>query len=627
MPDLLSLGVSGLNASQLALDTTGNNISNVNTPGYSRQTVQVGTQEPQQVGDFYMGNGALVEGVQRQYSQFLTTALRNASTAQAQSTAYSDLAGRLDDLLAGSGATGLQSSVDGFFAGAQDLANNPSDMPTRQALLGDAQAMVQQFQGLASQFSQYQSEINTRLSADVGQVNSIAQGIAQLNGQIVQMQGAGQAPNDLLDQRDALLQKLSGLVGVTAVPQDNGTLNVMVGNGQQLVLGTQSSALKIVANAYDPSRSEVALAGTGTVISGQISGGEMGGLLAVRDQVVVPAQNQLGRMALALGSAVNAQNAAGMTLDGQMGGAVFSLPAPTVLSNQANTGSASVAASIGDPSQLTSYDYTLSDTSAGWTLTRSDGTSVALSGAGTAASPFTADGLSLVLSGTAQVGDSFQIQPTRNAAAGFALALNDPAGLAAALPVASSTASSNIGNATIGTPAVTDAANPNLLSTVNITFTSPTTYQINGSGSYAYSSGSAISMNGWSVPITGTPQAGDSFSIGSNAGAVGDNGNALLLGDLAQKGVLDQGATTVDQAYGQLVSSTGTLTQQSQNQLTAQTALVNQATSAQQSVSGVNLDEEAANLIRYQQSYQAAAHVISTAQTLFQSLLTAIGNT
>lgn len=625
MPDLLSLGVSGLNASQLALDTTGNNISNVNTAGYSRQTVQVGTQQPQQVGDFYMGNGALVEGVQRQYSQFLTTALRNASASQAQSTAYSDLAGRLDNLLAGTSATGLQSSLDSFFAGVQDLANNPSDTPTRQALLGDAQALAQQFQGLAGQFSQFQSEINTRLGADVTQINSLAQNIAQLNGQIVQMQGAGQAPNDLLDQRDAALQKLSALVGVTAVPQDNGTLNVMVGNGQQLVLGTQASALKVVSNSYDPSRSEVALAGTGTVISGQLSGGEVGGLLAVRDQVVVPAQNQLGRMALALGSAVNAQNASGMTLNGQMGGAVFSLPAPTVLSNSTNTGSASIAASISDPTQLTSNDYTLRDTSSGWMLTRSDGTSVALGGAGTAASPFTADGLSFVVSGTAQVGDSFQIQPTRNAAAGFALALNDPAGLAAALPVASSTSSSNTGNATIGTPTVTDASNPGLLGTANITFTSPTTYQINGSGSYAYTSGGAISMNGWSVAISGTPQAGDSFSVGSNAGAVGDNGNALLMGNLAQKGVLDNGATTVNQAFGQLVSSTGTLTQQSQNQLSAQTALVNQATSAQQSVSGVNLDEEAANLVRYQQSYQAAAHVISTAQTLFQSLLTAIG--
>lgn len=625
MPNLLSLGVSGLNASQLALDTTGNNIANANTPGYSRQTVQVGAQAPQKMGDFFMGNGALVQGVQRQYSQFLTTALRNASAAQAQSTTYSDLAGRLDNLLAGSSATGLQSSVDSFFSGLQNLANNPADMPTRQAVLGQAQTMVTQFQGLASQFSQFQSEVNTRLGADVKQVNSLAQGIAQLNGQIVQMQGAGQPPNTLLDQRDALLQQLSGLVGVTAVPQDNGTLNVMVGSGQQLVLGTQASELKVVTNAYDPSRSEVALSGTGTVISSQLSGGEIGGLLAVRDQVMVPAQNQLGRMAVALGSIVNAQNASGMTLSGQMGGAIFSLPAPTVLTSQANVGNASVAATISNATQLTSYDYTLRDTSSGWTLTRSDGTSVALSGAGTTASPFTADGLSMVVSGAAQVGDSFQIQPTRNAAAGIALVLNDPSGLAAALPVASSTSSSNTGNATIGTPSVTNANNPNLLSTVNITFTSPTSYQINGSGSYAYTSGANITMNGWSVAMSGAPQAGDSFSVGSNAGAVGDNGNALLMGSLVQKGVLDGGATTVDQAYGQLVSGIGTLTQQSQNQLTAQTALVNQATSAQQSVSGVNLDEEAANLVRYQQSYQASAHVISTAQTLFQSLLTAVG--
>lgn len=624
MPDLLSLGVSGLNVSQLALDTTGHNIANANTPGYSRQSVQVGTEPPMQFGSFWMGQGALVQGVRRSYSQFLNTALQTASTGQAQLTAYSDLASRLDNLMASSSG-GVQPALDGFYGAIQDLANNPADVPTRQALLGKAQALAAQFQGLAGQFGQFQGEINQRLAGDVSQINGLAQGIASLNGQIVQMQGAGQAPNDLLDQRDALLQKLGGLVGVTAVPQDNGTLNVMVGNGQQLVLGTQASALKIVPNAYDPGRSEVALAGTGTVISGQLSGGEVSGLLTVRDQVVIPAQNQLGRAATALAMAVNAQSHAGMDLRGNLGGDLFSVPAPTVLPSSANAGSASVAASVTGSAQLTAYDYTLRNTGSGWTLTRSDGTAVTLAGAGTAASPFTADGLSLVVSGAAAVGDSFQIQPTRNAAAGFALAISDPSAIAAALPVRSSAAASNTGNAGIGTPSVTNAANPQLLSPVTISFTSPTTYQINGAGSYAYSSGGAIALNGWSVAISGTPVAGDSFSVTSNAGGVGDNGNALALGATASLGVLDGGATTVGQAYGQLVAGTGSLTQQSQTQLVSQTALVNQATSAQQSVSGVNLDEEAARLVRYQQSYQAAAHVIATAQTIFQSLLTAVG--
>ncbi len=624
MPDLLSLGVSGLNVSQLALDTTGHNIANANTPGYSRQSVQVGTEPPMQFGSFWMGQGALVQGVRRSYSQFLNTALQTASTGQAQLTAYSDLASRLDNLMASSSG-GVQPALDGFYGAIQDLANNPADVPTRQALLGKAQALAAQFQGLAGQFGQFQGEINQRLAGDVSQINGLAQGIASLNGQIVQMQGAGQAPNDLLDQRDALLQKLGGLVGVTAVPQDNGTLNVMVGNGQQLVLGTQASALKIVPNAYDPGRSEVALAGTGTVISGQLSGGEVSGLLTVRDQVVIPAQNQLGRAATALAMAVNAQSHAGMDLRGNLGGDLFSVPAPTVLPSSANAGSASVAASVTGSAQLTAYDYTLRNTGSGWTLTRSDGTAVTLAGAGTAASPFTADGLSLVVSGAAAVGDSFQIQPTRNAAAGFALVISDPSAIAAALPVRSSAASANTGNAGIGTPSVTNAANPQLLSPVTISFTSPTTYQINGAGSYAYSSGGAIALNGWSVAISGTPVAGDSFSVTSNAGGVGDNGNALALGATASLGVLDGGATTVGQAYGQLVAGTGSLTQQSQTRLVSQTALVNQATSAQQSVSGVNLDEEAARLVRYQQSYQAAAHVIATAQTIFQSLLTAVG--
>jgi len=259
-----------------------------------------------------------------------------------------------------------------------------------------------------------------------------------------------------------------------------------------------------------------------------------------------------------------------------------------------------------------------------WSLTRSDGTQVAMTGTGTAADPFVADGLKLTVSGSAGAGDSFLIKPTATAAAATRVAITDVRQIAAASPVAATAAGTNTGSGAIGGMSVTDATDPNLLTPANITFTSPTTYQINGSGSFTFTPGQPISANGWSLDLTGAPQAGDSFNVAANTAGVGDNTNAVALANIADLGVLDGGNSTLTDAYAQLVGTVGTSTQQAQNGLTAQTALLNQSIAAQQNVSGVNLDEEAANLVRYQQSYQAAAQVISIAGTLFDSVLAAM---
>ncbi|HEN47003.1 MAG TPA: flagellar hook-associated protein FlgK, partial [Mizugakiibacter sp.] len=453
---------------------------------------------------------------------------------------------------------------------------------------------------------------------------SLGQSIAKLNAQITQAMGSSGTPNELLDQRDATIQKLAKLVGVQVTQQNNGTVNVALGKGQPLVVGAQAIKLKIASSPFDSSRSEIALATTGQVISGQLSGGDVGGLLSVRDSVVVPALNQLGRLAAALAISVNAQNQKGMDLNGQLGGKLLSIGGPVVLPAGANTGTATLSARISNVSQLSASDYTLSRTASGWTLTASDGSNVLMSGAGTTTSPFTAAGLSLVVSGTVQTGDRYQIQPTRSLAQGLGRVSNDPTRIAAAVPVRSAAAPANTGKASIGTPSVTHGSNLNLLNPVSIQFITPTAYQINGAGSYAYTSGTPIAINGWQVAISGTPAIGDQFTVQANTGGVGDNGNALKLAGLAAVNLLDGGTTTLGGAYGQLVAGTGTLTAQSQTQLDTATAVANQAQAAQQSVAGVNLNEEAAKLLRFQQSFQAAAHVISTAQTLFQTLLQAV---
>lgn len=619
MSDLLSTGISGLLASQLALNTTGHNISNANTAGYTRQDVLFGTRQPERYGSGWIGSGVNVDGVRRLYDLFLTNQVRDVTGSQSRLATYSSLASRVDNLLADTKA-GLQPALDGFFSALHDLSTNPSDSAARQAVLGKAGALTNRLQTLGGQLAGLDKEADQRIGDEVAQINTLSSGIADLNRQI--QQAGGQAPNDLLDKRDELVRQLATHVGIQVVPQDGNVINVTTGNGQGLVLGTQAQALKTVPNAYDPSRRDVATA-DGGVITGQIGGGALGGILDFRRNMLDPARNALGRTAVALADAVNKQHRAGMDLDGQLGGDFFTTATPAVSANRSNAGSAAVSARFGDVGALTTSDYTMRYDGSAWSLTRSDGTAVTMTGSGTAADPFVADGLTFQVSGSASAGDSFLIRPTANAASAINVAIIDVRDIAAASPVAARAAGTNTGTGAISGLNVGNPADPNLLQPVTITFTSANTYQINGAGSYTYTPGSPIAANGWSVALNGAPKPGDSFSIGANTSGAGDNTNALALAGIADRGVLDGGASTLSNAYAQLVSRVGVDAQQAQSGLAAQNTLLKQSIAAQQNVSGVNLDEEAANLVKFQQSYQAAAQVISVASSLFDTLLAA----
>jgi flagellar hook-associated protein 1 FlgK len=620
MTDLLSTGISGLLASQLALNTTGHNISNVNTAGYSRQQVMLGARTPDRLGTSYVGTGVNVEGVRRLYDSFLTGQVRDATGAQSRLQTFSDLASQVDNLLSDPNA-GLQPALDSFFGAMHDLASNPADSTTRQALLGQASSLAGRLRTLGTQLTSLDKQADQQIGDEVTQINTLTQGIANVNLAI--QRSGGNPSNDLLDQRDELVRQLSTHVGVNVIPQDGNMINVTTGNGQPLVLSTSAQQLTTVTNAYDPSRHDVATS-NGTVITTQLSGGALGGILDFRKNMLDPARNALGRTTVALTDAVNAQHHAGMDLNGQLGGDFFNTGAPQTFGNRNNAGTAQISAAFGDVSQLTTSDYTMRYDGSNWTLSRADGTQVAMTGTGTAADPFVADGLEFTVSGSASAGDSFLIKPTATAAAATSVAITDIRQIAAASPVAATAAGSNTGTGAVGGISVTDATDPNLMSPASITFTSPTTYQINGSGSYTFTPGQPIAANGWSLNLTGAPQAGDTFNVAQNTNGVGDNTNALAMANIADLGVLDGGNSTLTDAYAQLVGTVGTNTQQAQNGLTAQTALLNQSIAAQQNVSGVNLDEEAANLVRYQQSYQAAAQVISVASTLFDSVLAAM---
>lgn len=628
--DILGTGISGLLAFQRSLANTSHNIANVNTEGYSRQRVELGARPPQSGGGGFIGQGVEVEGVRRIYDEFLSLQVRSNTSANAQLQSFYSQASQLDNLLADPQA-GLTPSLQDFFNAVQGLANDPASIPARQVLLSNGENLAERLHALDQRMRDLRGAVNSQLQAGVSEINNYAQAIARVNQAISLAQGSagGEPPNDLLDQRDALIIKLSELIGVTTVAQDNGAVNVFIGTGQTLVVGTQASLLSITKNPYDQSRYEIGYQNGSGSISDSLTGGKLGGILQFRNQILDSAQNLLGRVATGLALTFNTQHREGQDMNGALGADFFSAAAPQTLAHSSNTGNAAVSATLASAGALTGSDYLLQRSSSGYTLTRlSDNTVTALTTFPGA--PQTVDGVTLSLaSGTLNVGDRFLIQPTRNGAAGINVALQDTRLIAAAAPVRSSASLANQGSAAISAGEILDSANAALLNTVTITFNNPpTTFTITGvapdPSPVAYTSGANIDFNGWRVQITGAPKAGDSFTVQQNTNGVSDNRNALLLAGLRTQLTLAGGSASYQDAYGQLVADVGSSTHQADIGRKAQETQLAQARNARDATSGVNLEEEAADLVRFQQAYQAAAQVISIADTLFQNLLLAL---
>jgi flagellar hook-associated protein 1 FlgK len=627
MTSLVNLGLSGLTADQTAINVTGQNIANVDTAGYTEQTAEFGTEPPVSTPQGWLGTGVSVTTIQRQYNSLLAQQVQSSSNSVAQLTAFSQLATSVSNMF-GDQTTGISVSLTNLSNAFETVANDPTSTASRSALLGQAQTFVNQLQSYNTQLTQDASGVNSQVGAEVSTINTLAQGIAQLNGQIVADQGStGQPPNDLLDQRDNLLNQLATHVSLSTSAGANGAVNVIIGNGQSLVNGTQAGTLVASANPTDASQLTLSMkTQSGTVdVTNNIAGGTLGGLLESVTQVIDPSLDAIGTIAAQVTQAFNTQNNAGLDLNGALGPNLLSIGNPTVLNGAQNTGTETVAATISNASALTGSNYSLNYTASGWTLTDlASGAAVTMTGTGTAQSPLVANGVSIVVTGTPKVGDSFEVEPTRNVIAGMSVLTTDPNAIAAAAAVTSTAASTNTGSGAISAPTVQNAANASLLSPVTIQFLTPTTYSVNGAGSNLYTAGGNIDINGWEAQITGTPATGDTFTVASNVGATGDNSNALLLANVLQKPVLNNATTSVSASAQKLVTDLGVTANQAQNSLSAQTVVANDATTALANASGVNLDQEAANMLQYEQAYQASAQVIKTASDLFNSLLTAV---
>jgi len=663
---LVSNALTGLQAAQSALQVTGNNIANVNTPGYSRETAVQSTLTPSLYGGQYLGNGTQIDAVTRSYSAYLQSQVwSTAATASGASTFNTQLQ-PVVNLLAGTNA-GLSTAINQFFAsGVAQVAANPSDMPARQNLISQAQGLAQTFQSAAQQLQAASTGVNQQIGQSITSINSLTQQIAQLNVQINALSGTGSTPNSLLDQRDQLITQLSSQVGVSVLPQDGNQVNVFTGNGQVLVAGAQSFDLQAVPNAYDPAQTEVAYAANGAVISQGLQGGTLGGLLQFRSQVLQPAQNALGRIADGLASAMNGQQAQGLDLNGQFGAAMFQAGPVQVLASSANTGSAVISGSVVNASALTTADYRLGFDGSNWTATNlSTGQAATLTSA-TSGSTTTLsfDGVQVGVSG-AQAGNSFEVLPTRYGALNFQSLLSDPTKIAAAAPYVSSAGqmqsgsliNTNLGNLTLsaGQYSATSSVGSLVVAGANLGASSPpvnlqvtlTSGGTSGAVGFQVTSGSgwvlatgSVTLGGsgqvlsipynnppggyWNVTLAGSVAvSGDAFTLSPASG--GNGGNAQAMAALQTAKTLAGGSTSLEGAYAQLVSQVASQGNQAQSALNAATAVAAQAVSAQQSVSGVNLDEEATRLIQYQQAYQAAAKAIQVGNSLFTSLLQAVG--
>lgn len=629
MADLLSTGVSGLLAFQRALDTTSHNIANASTPGYSRQVTEFVTRRVDQSGSGWIGNGVEVSTVQRMYDDFLASQSRASSSSYHQLDTFATQVGRINNLFADS-QTGLSATLQNFINAVQSVSNSPTSMPARQTLLSQAQSLVSRLQSYDSSLDSFEAQVNAQLESEANAISNLAQGIATLNQKIsAGYAQTGQPPNDLLDQRDRLLDELATHVNVSAVKQGDNSVNVFIGSGQPLVIGQTAAKLVSAPDPYDATRKVISLQSSGSTIdvTDRLSGGALGGMIDFRNQVLDPARNTLGRFSVALAEVMNDQHAEGIDLNGNLGGDFFATGGVMAQANVGNTGTGSLAVTRTSAGALTTADYVMTLTASGWSLQRKDGgAAVAMTGSGTVASPFVADGLSIVVSGAAQVGDRFQVLPTRGAVDGLQVLVTDPAEIAAAAPIVSARGVNNLGNATISAGEVLDASNAQLRSTVTIQFLTATTYSVNGAGSFAYTPGANIDLNGWRVQVNGTPAVGDTFTVSNNVNGTGDNRNALRLAEVLNQPVLSGGTASLNASVGQFISDVGVRANQAQVGRDAQEIVFNESVDSLQSLSGVNLDEEAAKLVQYQAAYQAMAQVISAANKMFETLLSATRN-
>lgn len=638
--DILSIGKTGLFAAQAGLATTGNNITNANVAGYSRQTVVQATALSIQSAYGFTGTGTQIAEIKRYSDSFLNKQVQQAQTTYSSLSAYSTQIDQVDNLLSDTSA-GLSPALQNFFAAVQNLTDK-TKTDARQNMMSGADTLAARFQSIAGRLQEIRDGVDNQIKSNVTLINSYAQQIAQLNDQIAGFAGdLTRQPNDLLDKRDQLVLKLNEQVKANVTVGDNNSYTISIGNGMPLVVGKNTYKLSANPSATDQSRVVIGYETAGRVSilpENSLTGGELGGLLDFRANALDRVQNEFGRIAVGFAMSFNDQQKLGLDQNGLQGKDIFSVGQPFIGKNINNSASSdtSVAVAISDPTKLTASDYKVEyDGSDFWVTRMSDNTPTKITSA-----PQTIDGLDFSITASVAVkGDNFLVRPTSQAAGGFQLALTNPAQIAAATPIRTNVPTTNTGTGgiTLGTVDSSYFASP-LSGPVTLAYDASTgelsgwpaqdVTVTSGGVSTTYPAGTPVpftanadySVGGMGFTLSGVPKNGDVFTIEANTGK-GDQRNAGMMAALQTKGIFNNGNTSFQTAYASTVSFVGNKARETQVNADAGEALLTQVKNAAQDVSGVNLDEEATNLLKYQQAYQAAGKIMQIASTVFDTLL------
>ncbi len=537
---ILGTALTGLMAFQRSMQTTSNNIANVNTDGYSRQNTNLETAPTTFIRGNYIGNGVNVTNVTRSYDQFISNNIRTSASALGNADRFQSMTAQVDNLMANP-ETGMANAMKSFFNSVNTVASDPTSIPARQVMVTEANTLTMQFNSVSTQLETLRGQNNAYMQTNVDNINSFTQNIADLNSKIAAASrgGATQFPNELLDQRDQLLAKLSENIDISTLARPDGSVDVFIGQGQALISGDSRSKLSLGSSTTDPMQKNVLM--NGYDVSSQFASGSLAGAVKFRDQVLDPAQQQLGLVAAGLGISFNEVHKQGVDLNGATGKEMFTFQPteiPVYADNGNMGGGLKVTFDRATLNQLHASDYQLDYNAGAYSLTRlSDNAKIMLPTGGL---PTTVDGMTITELAVPSGAASFTIRPTYQSAKNITAMITDPNEIAAA---------------------------------------------------------------------TTTAQ--------------GDNTNALALANLESQGTLID-SKTFSQSYQQMVARVGTSANAASVSLSAQKALNNQAVEARANFAGVNLDEEAANLIKFQNAYQASSQVVAISRTLFDSLLGAI---
>ncbi|MGN4932917.1 FlgK family flagellar hook-associated protein [Aeromonas rivipollensis] len=658
--DLLGIGTSGVLAQQRLLQTTSNNIVNVNSQGYVRERTLIYTNS---VG---LGTGDMVsERVINAYAQ--AEVRRDTSAYHAAGSRYDQLF-QLDSLL-GDASNSVGTTITSYFKAFHTANESPAEVGGRKTTLSELSGMVDRFHTLSAQLDKQSDTINATIGDETDRVNSLLTSINDLNQAIIRTQGSPEENLMLFDQRDEAIRQLSEKMEVRTVTQPNGSMLVNMSTGHSLVLDGGVAQFKVVPGSPDSrdARLQLTLGANQANINDKDLGGAIGGLFTARNDLE-PAKRELGQLAVAMADAMNQQNRLGMDLDNELGGDLFSLKGSQGLpyaGNQGN-GAASVNFVPGKGSEVTTFDYEVQFNSAtGYEVFSIDGSGKRSSLMTGTTPPAKVDvaghGIEIDLSGTPAAGDKILLQPTKHAAAGMEQAATRPEDIALASPIKADKNSQNLGSGEIKVNSVYNTGTGSGFGTNTLDPSAPQVIKIDGSGNYevydknnnllgvapASSKGqnlmAALELPlgtpivpaltpGYDFSITGKVEANDSFTLSYNKDGFADNGNGLALAELQNKVLVrknNNAATSNDKmtfndAYSALVTGVGNKTSQAKTLLQANEAKLTQSTGIYESVSGVNLEEEAANLIRFQQSYAASAQIVNTAKTIFDTLLSSV---